>query len=657
MTAYASNPLGRWVALAAAVLILATIPLTAAETAFTLASPNGRVAVEFSLTDAGAPQYTVRRDGRAVLQPSDLGLVRDDADFRTGLRTVSLSEPETVTDTYEILTAKRRHNRYEAQRRTIRLESPDGHPLEIVFQVSDDGVAFRYRFPDTSDRRRRLREEATSFHLLPGSRAWLQPMAVAKSGWEATNPSYEELYEKDIPVGTPSPTGAGWVYPALFRSGDTWLLISEADLSRHYCGTRLASASPDGEYRVAFPDPREGRGDGPVAPESTLPWETPWRLVVVGSLETIVESMLGVHLAAPPAPLDAPPVAPGKASWSWPLLGDPNTTYDVQRQFIDYAAEMGWRYTLIDALWDQQIGTERIQELIEYAAAKDVQILLWYNSAGDWNTAPQTPRDRLLTRESRKQEFDRLKAMGVAGLKIDFFGGDGQSMINYYHDLLEETRPYGFALNFHGATLPRGWQRTYPHLMTMESVRGLEFITFEQANADQAPTHVPMLPFTRNVFDPMDFTPVVLDRINRIERRTSSAYELALSVLLTSGIQHYAEIPAGLAKAPGYVRDFLREVPVIWDDIEFLAGHPGEYVVLARRAGSRWYVAGINGSDQPRSIALDCRELGLDSARGSLIYDGEGGNLSFRRADVALEAGTPQSIPLAGRGGFTLTLE
>src|SRR6185295_18295492 len=229
--------------------------------------------------------------------------------------------------------------------------------------------------------------------------------------------------------------------------------------------------------------------------------------------------------------------------------------------------------------------------------------------AGDWNTAPQTPRDRMLTHESRVSEFERLKAMGVAGLKIDFFGGDGQSVIGYYHDILEDAAPYGFLMNFHGATLPRGWQRTYPHLMTMEAIKGLEFCTFEQKNADEEPAHAAMLPFTRNVFDPMDFTPVVLDRIPRIERRTTSGFELALSVVFTSGITHYAEIPEGMAKAPDYVREFLRGIPSVWDDVKFLDGYPGKFVVIARKGDGHWYVSGINGEATERKLTLGLSEL------------------------------------------------
>ena len=337
-------------------------------------------------------------------------------------------------------------------------------------------------------------------------------------------------------------------------------------------------------------------------------------------------------------------------------MKDAATVYDVQKRMIDYAAEMGWRYCLIDAAWDKQIGYEKVAELADYARGKDVKIIVWENAAGDWNTTPYTPRNLLLTREGRRQEFDRLKSMGISGMKIDFFGGDGQSMINYYLDLLEESAPYGFAINLHGSTPPRGWQRTYPHLMTAEAVRGLEFATFEQVNADSVPTHVAMLPFTRNVFDPMDFTPVVLDRIPNIERRTTSAFELALSVLLTSGVQHYAEIPEGMAKAPEYVRELLHRLPSVWEDTQFLDGYPGKYVVLARRGGNLWYVAGINAEAESKQLSLDLRRLAT-YGRGTLITDGDGGNLSFCEQSIDLATDKKLEVTLKPQGGFVLVID
>jgi alpha-glucosidase len=622
----------------------------------TLASPNQRLQVTFRLTAGGEPRYSVALDGTTVLRESKLGLVRDDADFSRDMRLVEARPVETVRDEYELATSKRRHNVYVANRRVFVMQTRDGAVLETEFQVSDAGIAFRYAFPQAGTAVRRIRSETSSFNFPVGTKAWLQPIAVAKSGWESSNPSYEELYEKDIAVGTPPHTGAGWVYPALFRTGTTWLLVSETGLTRSYCGTRLQSQWRSTEYTIGFPDPLEHFRNGPVAPEGKPPWTTPWRIVAIGDLKAIVESTLGTDLAAPPRSSDAAPThGPGKASWSWPLLGDDNTVFETQRRFIDYAAEMGWSYTLVDGLWDRQIGYEKLRQLVDYARAKRVRILVWYNSAGDWNTTPQTPRDLMLTRDSRLREFARLKEIGVAGLKVDFFGGDGQSVIEYYQDILEDAARFGFVMNFHGATLPRGWHRTYPNLMTMEAVRGLEFVTFEQRNAEDAPSHAAVLPFTRNVYDPMDFTPVVLDRIRNIERRTSSAFELALAVLFTSGIQHYAEIPEGMAKAPGYVREFMKGVPASWDDVRFVAGDPGKFAVLARRSGTRWYVAGINGERSPREVAVALNELGAQRVL-TAIADGDGGNLSFRELEPALNGGRTL-LTMKPRGGFVMIVE
>lgn len=649
------SPCVRWLP-AAFLSLVAAASAFAAEDRVRVSSPDEKIAADVWLNEQGAPRYTITFGGKEVLQASKLGLIRDDADFTRELSVSSVSPAEAVSDDYELVTSKRRHHAYRANRRTLSLQTSEGHKLDITFQVSNDGVAFRYRFPETSSRVHRIREELSSFNFLPETQTWLQPIAAAKTGFASTNPSYEEIYQKEGTLGTPSPTGAGWVYPALFKSGDTWLLVSETALGRNYAGTRLTNEWRSSEYRVGFPGPLEHFQEGPVTPESTLPWSMPWRLIVVGDLKTIVETTLGTDLADKPAVgAKVPGPGPGKASWSWPLLGDGHTNYETQKRFIDYAAEMGWRYTLVDALWDTQIGDDKMKELVDYARGQGVSILAWYNSAGDWNTAPQTPRDALLTSETRKREFDRMKKLGVVGLKVDFWPGDGQSAIEYYHDVLEESARAGLLMNFHGSTLPRGWHRTYPHLMTMEAVRGLEFVTFDQKNAEDEPSHAAMQPFTRNVFEPMDFTPVVLDRINNIERRTSSAFELALSVLFTSGIQHYAEIPEGMLRVPEYVRTFLKNVPSVWDDVKFLDGYPGNYVVIARRAGDRWYVAGINADKAPRHLSLDLRSLSMRQA--TLITDGHGGNLSFTQQEVSDVTSKPLEITLQPRGGFVLTTQ
>jgi alpha-glucosidase len=646
----------------AAVLLVAFASATASATSLMpsveISSPDGRIVATVDV-QGGMPGYSVKLDGKPVLHRSKLGVIRDDADFTANITprasySARVAKLEKIEDRYELLTSKRRLTTYRAHRRVLEFAAANGAPMDVVFQVSNDGIAFRYVFPGSGDAKRRISSEATSFNFLADTRGWLQPIAPARSGWSESNPSYEELYERDFIVGTPSPLGRGYVFPALFRSGDTWLLVSEASVGPNYCGSRLLAHRRQSEYTLEFPTELENSGTGPATPEAKLPWTTPWRLIAIGSLKTIVESTLGTDVADPPAPGTRPPThGPGRSSWSWPLLGDAHTVFDTQKKFVDYAADMHWEYTLVDAEWDRQIGYEKLQELVNYARPKGVSILVWYNSGGDWTRAPQTPRDRMFDPATRRAEFQRLQKIGVAGVKIDFFAGDAQSTMAYYHELIQDAARAGLSVNFHGATLPRGWQRTYPNLLTTEAVRGFEFITFDQKNAEDEPWHAAMLPFTRNVFDPMDFTPLSLGRVHDIQRRTTVGFELATTALFTSGIQHFAEIPDTLAKAPEYVRTWLRRLPVVWDEVRFIDGFPGKYVVLARRAGKSWYVSGINGENTPRDLKLGLGELAGPTS-GQLIGDG-GDALGFRSEQLAITA-RPVELRIPARGGFVITI-
>jgi hypothetical protein len=634
-------------------LCLLALPLAAAQAAqpIRISSPDGSVLVTVDVTAQGQLTYTVRYRQAELMRPSHLGLRLASADLTQGLKLTKADKQTAVADDYQLATDKRANCRYRANRRVLHFAGKAGAPqLSVVFQVSNDGVAFQYVLEGPSQEVQRITAEGTTFHLPAGAKGWLHPHAKAQTGFANTQPSYEENYQRGIAAGTPSTIGQGWSFPALFQTNGNWVLLTEAGMGRTYAGTHLAHESPDAEYGIAFPQPPEKTtSDAALLPESRLPWSTPWRVVVVGnSLAPIVESTLTTDLSAP-AKTPVLTEAPGKSSWSWVLMGDQNTTYDVQRRFIDYAANMGWRYCLVDALWDKQIGYDKTQELAQYARSKNVGLLVWYNSNGHWNQAPQTPTNVLFEPESRRKEFARIKQMGVAGVKIDFFGGDGQSFMNYYQDILVDAAQAGLLVNFHGATLPRGWNRTYPNLMTMEAVKGFEFLTFDQRNTDQEPTHCATLPFTRNAVGPMDFTPVAFSEIRGKQRRTSNAFELALSVLFQSGIQHYAEVPEGMAAQPAYVQDFIKKLPPRWANVKLLDGFPGEYAVLARQAPSGgWYVAGINATDAPKTIQVDLGKLGLKS--GILITDGDT-NRSFSTRAVA---GNTVSVTLPARGGFVV---
>ncbi|MDM7925960.1 MAG: glycoside hydrolase family 97 catalytic domain-containing protein [bacterium] len=614
-------------------------------------SPDGKIAVHVRLAEGGIPVYTVSRAGETVLRPSRLGVLRLDGDFTAGLTVDSVSAAAPVSDRYTLTHGKRRNCAYSANRRVFHLKNAEGKPMQVIFQVSNDGVAFRYHFPGKAEGRVRILREASSFHFDGSARAYLQHCPDARTGWNYSQPSYEEYYQRDIPVGTASPDQAGWVMPALFRSGKHWISLTETAVDTNYCGTRLSQLSPDGEYTVQFPQPQECRGNEPALPQSSLPWSTPWRVIAVSEgLAGLVESTLGTDLAIPARTDAAAWLKPGLASWSWVILKDDSTVFGCQRRFVDFAADMKWRYCLVDAFWDSKIGYEKMKELADYAATRNVKLLLWYNSAGDWNTTPLTPRDKMLTAESRRAEFQKLRDMGVAGVKIDFFGGDGQSMMKYYQSILLDAAKYGLAVNFHGSTYPRGWVRTYPNLVSMEGIKGEEYVTFGQFFADQQPVHCTMLPFTRNLFDPMDFTPVNFSGIPNVKRRTTGGFEAASAVLFTSGIQHIAETPEGMAGQKEFVREYMRSLPEAWDDVKFIDGVPGEYVVLARKTGNRWFIAGINGENRERTVSFRFPAAGV-SRKAKLITDSADSGEMIEKT-ISLKA--PVELTLRPHGGFVI---
>jgi hypothetical protein len=630
--------------------ILAALAVTSGA-AFALESPNKQLDVSVTVNPDQTLSYTVKRNGQAVLLPSPLGLTLAGEDFSRGLKLVATSPVKPVSEQYTMAVGKRAAIRYQANEQVFSLANAAGRKMDVAFRVSDDGLAFRYVVADPKIGAKRFVSEATGFAFSSKARAFLQPMAVAKSGWGKTNPSYEEHYQVDIPVGQPAPLKAGWVFPALFRSGDTWVALTEANMDGSFHASRLATDSPGGVYRIAGPTAPEVFTNGGLLAETGGALVTPWRVVAVGTLNTVMDSTLGTDLAAPAVQFDAKLLQPGHASWSWPLLKDEATVFDVQKKFVDYAVDMKWDYTLVDAEWDKQIGYDKMAELVRYAAGKGVGVLVWYNSAGAWNDAPQTPRNKLLTPAARAKEFARLRELGIKGVKIDFFGGDGVSMIQYYVDILKDAAKAGLLVNFHGATLPRGLERTYPNLMTAEAIRGFEFTTFDQRDEDAVPAHAVNAAMIRNLFDPMDFTPMVFGDKAQIKRVTRNGFELAESVLFLSGIQHFAEIPQGMAGVPEYVRSFLRDLPRRWDDSRFLAGYPGSHVAVARKSGDTWYVAGINAGKGERSVELDLSFIG--DRKGVMITDGVG-QREFSKAER--KAGKVR-VTIKPRGGFVAVFQ
>ena len=589
----------------AVLAVLFSVRITNGQTQ-NISSPNKQLLVELFNNPDGTLSYSVKRKGKLVLASSDLGLITNTTSFKS-IAFVSASKITAVNDKYSLLHGKKANVIYKANKRTFTYANEAKKKIDIVFQVSDDAVAFKYLLADQAGLGKEIADELTTFNFPEKTKTWLQPMQVSKTGWEQTNPAYEEHYNVAVDVAKVIDYKTGWVYPALYQTENTYSLVTEAGLDGTYCATRLLSSpSKPGNFKIGFPDPREIFPGKALLPQITFPFASPWRVIAIGDLKTVVESTAGTDLAKPSQLKDLSYIKPGNSSWSWINSKDDFIIYKEQKKYIDFAADMNWQYCLIDVNWDKNIGYEKMKELADYAKTKNVGLLLWYNSAGDWNTVKYTPKNLLTTQQSRVKEFARLQEMGIKGVKIDFFGGDGQSVIQYYVDILNDAANAGLMVNFHGATLPRGWARTYPNLLTAEAVRGYENVTFTQKDADKEAEFCTVLPYARNAFDPMDYTPMNLYKNpSNVQRKTSGAFQLALSVLFTSGLQHFAESPEGMAKIPENVQAYVKSIPTKWDDVKFIDGIPGEFAVIVRKAGSKWYVGGItNKSAQKINLNL-----------------------------------------------------
>ncbi|MDP4270544.1 MAG: glycoside hydrolase family 97 catalytic domain-containing protein, partial [Bacteroidota bacterium] len=488
-------------------------------------SPNKKVSVtlcdQSNTTNTGGWYLTVdyNAEGKSttVIPQIQLGLLRSDQDFSKALKFVKTGKPASIHEDYTVLHGKRKRCTNAANELTVAFETPSKAKLNLIMRAYNDGVAFRYEFPEKSGSFV-VKDELTAYSIPDSTKRWL----------EKFNPANEGLYSSMVD----GKVQQDWGYPALFNTPDKscWYLIHEADLDRNYCGSKLSNAGAGTEYKITFPDQWNGRGKGESQPTVTLPWKSPWRVIVVGSLADIVESTLVDDVCPSSVVAKTNWIKPGIASWNYWSDNHGTKDYKTVCEFADLAAAMGWPYTLLDWEWDAMGNGGKLEDAIKYIKSKGLKPLMWYNSGGDHTWVSATPKDRMLTHENRVEEFTKLKNLGVAGVKIDFFESEKQDMIKYYLDILDDAAKFGMMVYFHGCLVPRGWARTYPHLMTYEGVRGAEWYNNGPEFTTTAPEHNTVLPFTRNVVGAMDYTPVTFTN-SQFPHTTSYGHELALSVV------------------------------------------------------------------------------------------------------------------------------
>ena len=607
-------------------------------------SPNGTTSV-YVLTIDGKAYYQVEYNSNPFISTSRLGLVTNAFDF-SELEIVSV-EQNPLEGSYEMNRTKASKADFKVNQAVVTFRNPKGETIQVEFRVGNNDVAFRYFIPKAGETGSiRILNELTefSFNDTPEHdyvKTYLTPQSHALIGWKRTKPSYEEYYGIGKPVNAKNDYGHGYTFPALFQiGGDGWVLVSETGVDGRFCGSRIGeyyetSGNVQGlvgaSYKIEFPMPDENNGNGTSEPAIAIPGATPWRTITLGeTLAPIVETTVAWdHIE--PLYETKQNYKFGKSAWSWIVWQDASMNMPDQKAYVDFASEMGLPYLLVDALWDENLGYEGIEELAAYAKSKNVDLFLWYSSSGWWNDIVQGPYNVMSNPILRKRDMRWMKEIGVKGIKVDFFGGDKQETMLYYESILSDADDNGLMCIFHGATLPRGWEKLYPNYVGSEAVRASENLVFSQYECEQETQAACLHPFIRNAVGSMEFGGCFLnERLSRgnnrgTTRRTTDVFQIGTLVLYQNAVQMLALAPNNLTDAPQLCLDFVKEVPTTWDETRYIAGFPGENVVLARRNGDKWYVVAVNAVDQPLEVNVKdiLKALGTEKAPVRLI---DGGN-------------------------------
>lgn len=583
-------------------------------------SPDGRLVVAVE-DNAGRAYYSVAYDGKKMVGESRLGLTANIGSFAEGLEYVN-SATAAIDEEYTMRGTKASRVRYRANQLKVTYKNVEGKEFMVVINVSDNNIALRYEFPTYGDTACMVVEsEQTAFNLPKGTTTFLTPQSDAMIGWMRTKPSYEEIYTPDAAMTEKSQYGNGYTFPCLFHVGDKgWVLVSETGVDGSYVGSHLSDYDAKGGYTIAFPMEEEANGWGSATVGMSLPGVTPWRTLTVGSdLKPIVETTIPFDVVKPKYEASAD-YKGGHYTWSWLIWQDESINYGDQVRFIDLAGKMGYEYVLVDNWWDSRIGRDSIAILSNYARGKEVSLLLWYNSNGYENDAPQTPKNRMNTTLARRQEMEWLRSIGVKGIKVDFFAGDKQHTMQLYEDILTDANDYGLQVVFHGCTLPRGWERMYPNYVASEAVLASENVMFTEQHAAREPFDLTLHPFCRNAVAAMDWGGTIMNRYlakdnsSRHARQTTDLFEIASAITIQTSVQCIAMQPNNLEELSDTEIELLKSLPTTWDETRLIEGYPGKYVVMARRHGDRWYTVGLNATDETITISRE------DIPAGETLY-------------------------------------
>jgi hypothetical protein len=545
---------------------------------------------------------------------------------------------------YEMIAGKKSHCTNKANEYTAKLSGN----LTMVLRLYDDGVTFRY---ELSGLKGKLPKEQTAYMIPEGTKRWMLQWTDSYEGFYpmSTTGKIKPIGRMAGVVKSADGYNLRWGFPTLVEPQEgVFMLLTEANIERNQAAACLYT---DGDLLRVTPDVNDQKIRGK--------WHTPWRVAIIGGMQELIESTLVTDVSEPCKLQDISWIKPGVVSWIYWAYNHGSNDYNIIKKYVDMAVTLKLPYVLIDAEWDQMKDGKTIEDAVAYANQKGIKPMIWYNSSVGWIDGAPTPKFRLNKPEDREKEFAWCEKIGVAGVKIDFFSGDCQRDMTYCIDLLESAAKHHLLVNFHGATVPRGWQRTYPNLMSTEGVYGAEWYNNVPTFTNVAASHNTTLPFTRNIIGPMDYTPCTFSD-SQHPHITSDAHELALTVLYESALQHLADKPESYLVQPQKVQDFFGKLPTTWDETRYVSGYPGESVVLARRSGNTWYVAGINGTNNKKTLDVDLSFI--EGAAHCVQTFADADPSQYQLAgdkDWFISCGNqiPRTMTCQPRGGFVLVIK
>jgi alpha-glucosidase len=613
---------------------------SAGKNALYVKSNDGHNKITLALNNAGELHYNVTRNNGTIISDSPLGL-DGNQNFTSGLTVAGVSDEGERREQYELKVANNKITDHTLKTKSITFKNSQGNLMVVDLVAGDEGVAFRYRFPNANGATHTVTAEHTAFNIAQNAKGWLQPYNKAGD----YTPGYEDFYvnvNSGDPISGARNASVGWCMPALFNVNDSknWVLIAESGTDDSYPGCHLAPDSAGGLYKVAFAE-KDEKFTLPLPneityPESKKPWAMPWRVMIIGdNAGQILLSTMVTDLAPASKIADTSWIKAGKAAWSWWSHPD-DFTAERYNQFTDLSADFGFEYTLFDAGWEK---ANKESHIIDHAVSKNVIPLVWGYSAEYFDPV------------KRKKRFKELAQMGVKGVKIDFWCSDRQEVMAALQGVFEDAANEHLLVNLHGTTAPRGWHRTWPNYMTAEAILGTESYFYEPRFPEKAAEQNTVLPFTRNVAGPADYTPFALTQ--RIYPRLNTAvHELAMTMVYTSGIIHFADSKEVFDGLPEQVKTLVKEMPATWDKTECIVAEPGKSIVLSRQKGNLNYIVGINGTNTPQPININLAKYNKGYSKFRIISEGADALMEFKVEDKNVTA--DWQYTLAPKGGFII---